>query len=305
MRNLYGYPDVGRFGLGHSMLAWARCEIWCRQNGARMLGPQWFRPRIGPYIRRERDKREYFKLFTNKNYIRSPMRDFLLLVNRKVDFGSLSEYEISKISEKQNLIVVFKNESTSNFEKNFHEIKGFSQEIYCAFRDMVKSDYLPKKVSEPYIAIHVRLGDFARFDISRAQHGVHNQRLPIEWYCESLLALRRALGVTLPARIYSDGADDEILPLLKIPGVQRAEDAESVTHMLEMALSSAIIGAGSNFNLWAAFFGQVPRVVYPQQGIVVVNDDPDREVSYFHDEILSDRFLSHIRYKLIQAGARA
>jgi hypothetical protein len=25
---LYGYPIVGRFGLGHSLLAWARCWTW-------------------------------------------------------------------------------------------------------------------------------------------------------------------------------------------------------------------------------------------------------------------------------------
>ncbi len=25
---LYGYADVGRFGLGHGLLAWGRCVVW-------------------------------------------------------------------------------------------------------------------------------------------------------------------------------------------------------------------------------------------------------------------------------------
>lgn len=291
MAHLYGYPDIGRFGLGHSMLAWARCEIWCRNNDAQMLGPRWFRPRIGPYLRRERDKREYFRLFNNKGYVGEPWRTALLATARKIP----AEAAASAPYDDGNAVVVFKNTVASNFEKHFHEVRGHGPVLYDAFRRITRKKYLPQAPATPFLAVHVRLGDFSRFDVNRVEAKTHNQRLPIEWYCDSLVALREALGTNMPARVFSDGDDTELVALLRLPDVRRANDAESVTHMLEMAQASAIIGAGSNFNLWAAFFGQVPRITYPNQAIVVVNDDPTRETSFRDNASLPDAFVNHVK----------
>ncbi|MET3580441.1 hypothetical protein ABID19_003479 [Mesorhizobium robiniae] len=291
MAHLYGYPDIGRFGLGHSMLAWARCEIWCRKNNAQMLGPRWFRPRIGPYLRRERDKREYFRLFNNKGYVGEPWRTVLLATARKVS----AEAAPSIAHDGGNTVVVFKNTVASNFEKHFHEVRGNGPVLYDAFRRITRKKYLPEDPASPFLAIHVRLGDFSRFDVNQVEAKTHNQRLPIEWYCDSLVALREALGTSMPARVFSDGDDADLVPLLGLPNIRRANDAESVTHMLEMAQASVIIGAGSNFNLWAAFFGQVPRITYPNQAIVAVNDDPARETSFRGEAPLPDVFIKQVR----------
>ncbi|RWN63526.1 MAG: hypothetical protein EOR99_27465 [Mesorhizobium sp.] len=296
MAHLYGYPDIGRFGLGHSMLAWARCEIWCRKNDAQMLGPRWFRPRIGPYLRRERDRREYFKLFTNEGYVGEPWRTMLLATARKVPADTAP----STANDGGSTVVVFKNTVASNFEKHFHEVRGYGPVLYDAFRRITRKRYLPETPASPFLAIHVRLGDFSRFDVGKVEAKTHNQRLPIEWYCESLVALRKGLGTNMPARVFSDGDDTDLVPLLRLPEVRRANDAESVTHMLEMAQASAIIGAGSNFNLWAAFFGQVPRITYPNQAIVVVNDDPTRETSFREDASLPDLFVKHVKKQFLR-----
>ncbi|MER8421482.1 hypothetical protein [Mesorhizobium sp. M1329] len=296
MTDLYGYADIGRFGLGHSMLAWARCEIWCRNNNARMLGPRWLRPRIGPYLRRERDRREYFKLFTNEGYVGEPWRTILLATARKIPAYAIEPAPYPS----RNTVVVFKNTGTSNFESHFHEVRGHGRVLHEAFRRITRKKYLPQAPVEPFVAVHVRLGDFTGFDPGRVKAGMHNNRLPIKWYCDSLTALRDGLGRSIPARVFSDGSDSELLPLLSLPDVQRADDAESVTHMLEMAQASAIIGTGSNFNLWAAFFSQVPRITYPGQAIVTVNDDPSRETSFLDNIPLPDLFVDHVRKQFPQ-----
>ncbi|MER9228546.1 hypothetical protein NKI39_23485 [Mesorhizobium sp. M0664] len=299
MAHLYGYPDIGRFGLGHSMLAWARCEVWCRENNARMLGPRWLRPRIGPYLRRERDRREYFKLFTNEGYLGEPWRTVLLASARKVSADTADP-----LAYTGHTVVVFKNTVASNFEKHFHEVRGHGPMLYDAFRRITRKKYLPQALGSPFVAVHVRLGDFTRFDPNRVEAGTHNNRLPIEWYCDSLVALRRGLGMDMPARVFSDGSDPDLLPLLGLPDVRRADDAESVTHMLEMAQASVIIGAGSNFNLWAAFFAQVPRITYPGQAIVTVNDDPSREISFRASGSLPDMFVEHVKRQFLpEAGS--
>jgi hypothetical protein len=132
------------------------------------------------------------------------------------------------------------------------------------------------------------LGDFSAFDAAYVAQGQHNRRLPIDWYCEALNALRAALGSDMQAIVFSDGDDSELTPLLSMHRVRRAPDGQSVTHMLEMACARAIISTGSGFSLWSAFFGQMPRITYPQQQLVMVNDDPAMEYAFSSKSTIPD-----------------
>ena len=225
---------MGRFGLGHSLLAWARCVVWCKDNNARMLGRRWPRWRIGLYLRRERDKREYFKLFNNAGYIGEPWRCFLLLNARKVAADDVATAP-DLATERESTVVIFRNAVGSNFEKYFHEVRGRGAELHQELRRITRQRYLPRELKKPFVAVHVRLGDFSRFDESRVDAGYHNQRLPIHWYRGAVKALREGIGFCVLVRVYSDGENEELTPLLAMPQVCRAEDAELVTHLLEMA----------------------------------------------------------------------
>src|SRR5689334_20159116 len=83
--SIYGFPDIGRAGLGNLLLPWARCEIFCRQQNIPMLAPQWTQPKIGPVLRGERDKRYYMGLFNNRGYVRGVKRWALVAMSRKID----------------------------------------------------------------------------------------------------------------------------------------------------------------------------------------------------------------------------
>lgn len=260
---VYGYPDVGRFGLGHSLLAWARCAVWCEENGATMLGPIWLRPRIGPYLRRERDKREYFKLFTNAPYPSRLKRTWLLAAAKTIPIEELTHDE----RPPDGSVVVFSNCYARNFETHFHKVANHGDFLRSALLGMTKSAYLPKHPpSEPFVAIHVRLGDFKPYDESAATERLHNLRLPMDWYVEALIALRNELGFEIKARVYSDGSDRDIVNLLSQRGVVRAVEGPSITHLLEMTQATAMIASGSGFSFWSAFLGDVPRIVFPGQG---------------------------------------
>ena len=295
MSTLYGYPELGRYGLGHSLLAWARCHIWCQAHQATMLGPIWLRPRIGPYLRRERDKREYFKLFNNAGYKGEPLRSWLLLTAKKLAAESLAPGETPSVATGKPQVVVFRNALASNFEKHFHEVRGHGRSLHSALTAITRPAYRPRPFTDaPFIALHVRLGDFSAFDPSQIANGQHNRRLPIDWYCEALQALRQALGHDMPATVFSDGDDSELSALLSLPQVRRAPDAESVTHMLEMARARAIISTGSGFSLWSAFFGQMPRITYPRQRLVQVNDSPELEVEYTAGSDISNHIANAV-----------
>ncbi|MGH6908421.1 MAG: hypothetical protein ACREDX_11255, partial [Aestuariivirga sp.] len=179
----FGYADVGRVGLGHGLLAWARCVVWCDDRGAPVIAPRWLRPRIGPYIRRERDKRFYWRLFRAGRQIGGLRRLKLLATADRLS----AQTELPEIGFRptKNTVVVFKNAVADNERKHFHEIAGKSAIVREALIDITRPRFLPPPPREPQIAIHVRGGDFSLpASIETIKGGRHNVRLPIVWYVE-------------------------------------------------------------------------------------------------------------------------
>lgn len=298
---LYGYPDIGRFGLGHSLLAWARCVVWGEKMGAKMIAPRWLKPRIGPYLRGERDKREYFKLFSNKGLIRDPVRSLILWTTSKT-LSSDGFFDIDIYSEKfkqgkERHVVVFNNAGADNEKKHFSDIYGYSELLNTKLRQIVRKDYLPKNVAKG-IAIHVRMGDFSPA-VDQNTLEQNNSRLPIEWYCDALLELRRVLGIDVEAIVYSDGTDEELEPLLNLAHVNRVAKQESVTDLLSISEAPLLIASGSGFSLWGAFLGQVPTIHYPGRKIVPMLDNQKLEVTFKKGQSLPDVFVDHIRKNVL------
>lgn len=299
---VYGYADVGRFGLGHSLLAWARCTVWCAQTGATMLGPIWLRPRIGPYLRRERDKREYFRLFTNAPYPSLLTRTRLLLTSNMLQANDFA----GQMEPKDGDVVVFKNAHANNFGKYFHEILQHGPLLKAELTKMTRSAYRPDMIDvEPFVAIHVRLGDFQPYDAKAIAEGKHNHSLPIEWYCSALEALRAALGYNIPALVYSDGEDFELATLLSLPSVQRAKAGASITHLLEMTQASALIASGSGFSFWSAFLGEVPRMVFPGQALEEIKVDVPTVAWSQGQRSIEPEFVAMIEENALHGRTRA
>jgi hypothetical protein len=312
-QKLFGYPDMGRTGLGHSLLAWARCVVWCEATGATMLPPLWLRPRLGPYLRGERDKREYFKLFRMPALKVLLKRAALLMFagkTRSVD-GHLGEdvFNARFLEVHSNRwpghVVIFNNAGADNEVKFFHFVQGHSKLLRERFWEMVKPRYHPQQLALA-IALHVRMGDFATA-INPTDLTDNNMRLPIAWYVAVLRQLRLQLGSRVPAVVYSDGADIEISTLLAEPDVRRAKRQESVTDLIGIASAPVLVASGSGFSLWGAFFGQVPTIHYPGKKKVEILENPSLTIENDGEENLPDNFMRAVssRMKTVAAGTGA
>lgn len=274
---IYGLPIVGRVGLAHSLLAWARCELWCKDNGVQMLAPNWNHLRIGPYLRGERDKREYHRLFHFPHYTSGFKRALIIATFPTTEAtASAEEQATEKHSQKKREIVVFRNKVTKNFESHFHEITGRGRELRDALVRMTKPRYLPDQITFPHIAIHIRLGDFSPPSAQGAHsaQGTTNTRQPIDWYACMLANLRVALGQEIPAIVYSDGSDEELAKVLKIPGVKRASSNSAITDLLALSTADVLISSGSGFSIWGSFLGNVPRICFPDQRLIRALGEP-------------------------------
>lgn len=287
---LYGYPSMVRAGLGHMMGAWARCVVWTRTHSVPMLAPQWRQFRIGPYLRRELDKRSYHPLFTSDGYVDGVPRLAAIALARRVPEAD-AEAALVAGGRGPTLVV-------------FHDDLGW--ETMRNHRDLLLSELLritrpeyvrPALVREPFIGVHVRRGDFTQTAAEAAlRAGRKNLRTPIEWYADALTYLRSRLGGQQPARVFSDGTDAELGPLLGLPAVTRAPNREAITDILALSQASAVVASGSGFSQWACFLGQVPSLWFPGQHhyALTADGEPPRELEWEPGRHLPDVFVDAV-----------
>lgn len=295
---IYGYPDIGRVGLGHSLLAWGRCQLWCRDRGAKPLAPRWLRLRLGPYLRGERDKRNYFLLFRSGNAIGGLRRALILASTRRVD-----ESDAAKVNHAEPAIVVFRSIAGNDIRKDFAALRGEGAWLRGQLEAMTWPRYLPKGPTSPHVAIHVRMGDFS-IDPDRARRGEQGFRTGVDWFASALQSLRASLGEAIPAIVYSDGSDEELLPLLRLASVVRAPVQSAVTDLLSIARADALLGSGSGFSLWGSFLGNVPRLSAPGQQVTKVLDlaDAEIEIELEQGAAVPERFAERVLQRRSVSG---
>jgi hypothetical protein len=241
---LYGYPVLMKAGLGNMLIPWAKCYLWCRDNNARMIAPFWTKFRIGPYLRREKDKRNYQRLFRPGQGIGGLIRLYLLATTQKC---AIEQFDGVAISGRPATVIFSDMES-------FYTIVGRHEEIREALTIMTKPQFVPKRPEKPFIGVHVRLGDYAI-----PQNGAEvpwTSRLPIDWYVAAVHEVRKTAGCDCDVVVFSDGGDDELGDLLRLPAVRRSQYKESISDILALSQSAAIIGSCSSFSMWGAYLAQ-------------------------------------------------
>ena len=248
---MVGYPVIGRSGLGNELFPWARCAVWCHEHSAPMLRPQFRQIHIGPYVRRESDKRQYHRLFLNPGYISGWQR-----------FSSIRLRPRLREGEEPGLhggTIWFQGMSGL-----FERLLDRSETVRAELRRMTRPEYLPPSSARGFIAVHIRRGDFSTASSDEVlRSGEWNYRLPLNWFEHGITEVRRLSGPNTPVVVFSDGSDDELRPILTMPHVVRSSRISAVTDLLEMSRSDALIASGSTFSMWASYLGQMPTLWFP------------------------------------------
>jgi hypothetical protein len=290
-KDILTYPILERCGLGNMLLLWARCYIYSKKNNIPMISPTWTKIRIGPYIRREKDKRNYQFLFSNKGYISGIKKLYYLLFYKKV-------YEYDKALEK-NKYNLFKRKIVCfrGLGEGFKPIKGKNKEILKELKRITKNQYLPKKISKKFIGIHIRRGDFSiPVNDEVLYDGKHNFQIKIGWYINILNKIREKLGYNMKAIVFSDGKKKELVEICKLSNVGVSIKNSAITDLLMLSNASIMIASRSSFSMWASFLGQVPCIWFPgQRPEVLLNDNGEKylEPEIGYKDYIPDNFIEY------------
>lgn len=299
---LYGYPVLGRFGLCHNLPAWARCIVWAKSVGAQILAPRWLQLRLGPYLRRERDKRDYFRHFSNAGYIGGLRKSVILATSARRDAGV--EMPAGEWTGSRDCVMQFRNLLSGNDTTYFPLFVNQPDLLREELLRITRPQFRPAPFPRPTLAIHVRMGDFSSASPDALARGATNTRIPIDWYVDALIKMRRSLGSALDTIVFSDGSDADLAPLLGLPDVGRAPRQPAVTDLHSMAQADVLIASGSAFSLWARFLGQAPTICHPGQIRLNVNRD-GLEVESNPGRDLPDAFMRSVEARLAGSASRS
>jgi hypothetical protein len=252
----FWYFRIGGDGLGNLLFCWARCLVTARRHGWQLMWPTWFsyKPknwRVNPY-----DVRTYWNLFKRTSDYQGGLCKFPQLAFRKW----VSESEAALAAPPPGSVVAFR-----GMAGKFEPFKAELETVKSALLDMTRPQHLVgyNESSPAPIAIHVRLGDFVRQPDPETTIKANNSVLPLEWYMAALDAVRRETGLSMEARVFSDGREEELRPLLAMDNVKRADFGSSIADMLAISRSRLLIASGSTFSMWPSYLGQVPTLWHP------------------------------------------
>jgi Glycosyl transferase family 11 len=239
-------------GLGNLLFPWARAVVCHTNFGGHLISPTWRNMKLGPWLRREADKRIYGDVFKHRP-LKKWFQDLIIKARHLRAISEHEYYDFIGTGKKgspvpEPTLVVFE-----GMEGYFSSVAGHEDLIRSALR---QESRIPIDQAPAHIAVHVRLSDFVAAPAGANQIYTRNTRVDIAWY-ESEIQRVQGLYRDLPIRIYTD--DRECPGIRKLASLERASvvaPTNALVDMLKMSEAAHIVLSASTFSLWAAFLSK-------------------------------------------------
>lgn len=286
----YVYPQFSRYeffgirlggaGLGNLLFIYSRAIIYEKKNDLKMIWPTWTSVHIGPWIRRERDRRSYHNLFRPYGEDITGIHKYLLL------FFCRSQVEIFNYDNSAKI--------------TFRDIMDSQELIKTTLIKRISENNLgvKKHSFDREINIHVRRGDFRPASQTAMERGDVNTATPIEWFVSIVKQLSVITDDKIIFNVFSDGSNMELQPLLNLPNVRRVAFGTSVADIVALSSSRLIIASGSSFSLWARFLGQQNCIACTKQlkeNVLLSPLEDDFEIEVGMNESIPDCIKDRIK----------
>jgi len=265
------------YGLGNCFFCYFHAVILAEKVGATVLYPPWLSLKIGPMLRGASTKRLYWRMFKPYPGERYGIAKFFTLLTKYrrrkfVEIGGAADPQLFRSSLN---VITFDPRKFS-----FNGLHAHRETIRKRLLGIVNDPLPPQHTwgCGNYMAIHVRLSDFAVVDPSVISKERANVRIPLSWYAEITAALR----VQYPEKqiyLFSDGKEDELKPLLEL-GAELYQSGSDMTDLLAMAGAALVVGSNSTYSRWAVFLGDMPSIWLKMRQQAEQPSGPDTPILY-------------------------
>src|SRR5215211_7689055 len=235
---LYCKVTFDRSGLGNRLFPWARCRLFAEDRDATMLAPRWhWPPRIGPLLRGIHNLESFLSVLHPQEWyvglFRPGPRELTGVARSRVErtarvIPEPANLAVRPTSLDDGVLVEFR-----GIGEYFAPLNGREDFLHRELRATARASSvrLADSVRGVPIGIHVRLGDFV-YAKDAQDMKMGPRRTPMDWYVNSLLALRAAIGAPAPAYILSDGTADQLRPLLALENIRLVRGDDPISGIL-------------------------------------------------------------------------
>ena len=259
---LFALPLVGGAGLGNGLFPWARAELFARSAKAPVLAPRWTRFRIGPYLRREPEKRRYGGFFRAAGHVRGISRLVIRARARHLPEGQPPQ--VYAEAQRSSLPSVVRFEGTADlFTPLLGEHDFIRDKLWDMTREPLRAAAMAYPV--PFVALHVRRGDITRQGFSANDLSDVKQYTPLSWFKSMVSEVKQIASVrNLSIVVFTDGSAEELQELLVLEGVRLHDRRTAITDLWIMSQASLLFASGfSTFGMWASYLGGMPTLYAP------------------------------------------
>jgi hypothetical protein len=257
--------EIPRAGLGNQLFPLLKAATFARLNDLPLLITGYNQFRIGPYLRREKIKRNYNGYFTFEKGFFGRQADQLTL--RKYSaYDAITEPSLDKLSlqKGQNRKYVFS--QVPHWSDFFSGLKDHRMLVISLFKELVRPDIWEKanKETSPCIGVHIRMGDFRKLQAGENFSNVGAVRTPEEYFIDIIKEIRNIKTADLRVSVFTDGYKEEFERLFSMENVKMVEGNPDIVDLILLSRSRIIVAsANSTFSYWAAFLSDVPAILHP------------------------------------------
>ena len=288
-------------GLGNRLFPWARAVLFSHQYNIPILMPQWFHFRKAPFIKGGINYKDSIKkILLYNNFYNSG--EYISGINK---FKILHSHR-SNINVIRNPIHTSAGKCRYVFEgdgNHFLDLSDFRELIKNKLWSMVHpklKDYL-KNFSVPPIVMNIRRGKDFREAIDPSDFFSKGAlRTPLHWFKNSLHLIRKFMDEEIPALIITDGNQQDMKDLLKMPNVALANSPAAITDLLLLSRAKIILGSGgSSFSAWGSFLSGAATITIPGQSLqwFKINNNLAQQYVGTFDPLKSDKKILQAIYE--------
>jgi len=258
-------------GIGNQLFPLMHSIIFAEINNLPLIITGYYQLKIGPFIRREKTKRNYLGYYNFQKNIGYYIIDLLKIEYFKLRFEQIHEPSISSKKHTENKVYVFhKLPSISDY---FIHLRNYRTLTINSFWSILHPGIIKMINNNKWynIGVHVRMGDFRKLINNEPYIGGH-VRTPEKYFIDTINQIRNKLNRDETVAIYTDGYRSEFNELLITSNLVFIEGNPDIVDLVCLSKSKIIITSpSSTFSYWAAFLSDAKIVQHPEIQHPVIN----------------------------------
>jgi hypothetical protein len=254
---------IPKSGLGNQLFPIVTAILYAEKHNLKIYFTNYHQLKIGPYLRKEKTKRNYKKYFSFEKSLFTDIYFRLKLLILTYFYNVIKEPSLN-IVQNDNTIYLFNN--IPHWSDYFSKLKPYRLEAIDVLNRIVRASILTNvaKMTPPTVGIHVRMGDFKLFNptISFAEQG--STRTPLAYFRNIIKVLQNTNNEIGSISVFSDGRISELQELLCIDNTKLIEGNKDIEDLLLLSKSKIIVvSVNSTFSYWAAFISNATIIRHP------------------------------------------